>query len=462
MKRNPVNIFLILSFVLLAGCMVGKKYATPEPPPPGSVVFRDGKATDTTALMKWFELYQDTVLQNLIRNTLDSNLDLMTAASRIEEVRLQAAVIKTNMLPRLDYTLKAGGGYAGTEAGKVGGGTDGGLLNAFGGVISWEADIWGKYRSMNKAALARYLAETENRNAIVFSLVSEVASQYFLLRDLDNRLLIAQQTLAARRESTKIISDRFQKGYTSQIDELLAIQQENFAAAVIPSIRRQIIQIENSLRLLMGMGPGTVARGLSNFEQNLTPDIPVGLPSQLLERRPDIRLAEKELNAEFETINVTEANRFPNLSLTGVLGFASPQLSTLLSGGGVANGFAQLTGPIFNFKRNKNIVEVQKQRTNQVMYQYRQTVLSAFAEVDNALSNYRTFVEEYDAKKKQVEAAERSLLLYRAKYDNGYSPYLEVTVQETNLLDAQLQLSVTQQGKLNSIVQLYRALGGGW
>jgi multidrug efflux system outer membrane protein len=462
MKRNPVNIILILSLSLLAGCMVGKQYSTPQPPAPGTIVLRDGKPADTTALMKWFDLYQDPVLQNMIRATLDSNLDLLTAASRIEEARLQTAVIKTNMLPRVDYTIKAGGGYAGTEAGKVAGGVDGGLLNAFGGVISWEADIWGKYRSLNKAALARYLGETENRNAVVFSLVSEVASLYFLLRDLDNRLAISQQTLIARKESTRIISERFQKGYTSQIDELLAIQQENFAAAVIPSIQRQVIQTENALRLLMGMGPGTVSRGLSNFDQNLTPDIPVGLPSQLLERRPDIRAAEKALNAQFETINVAQANRFPNLSITGLLGFASPQLSTLISGGFVANGFAQLTGPLFNFNRNKNIVEIEKQRTQQVMYQYRQTVLSAFIDVDNALSNYRTYVDEYDAKKKQVDAAEKSLQLYRAKYDNGYTSYLEVTVQETNLLDAQLQLSLTQQGKLNSIVQLYKALGGGW
>jgi multidrug efflux system outer membrane protein len=293
--------------------------------------------------------------------------------------------------------------------------------------------------------------------------VSEVASQYFLLRDLDNRLAIARQTVAYRKESTNIISQRYQKGYVSQIDELLAIQQEAIASAVVPALERQIVQVENALRLLMGKGPGSVSRGLSNFNQNLTPDIPVGLSSQLLERRPDIRTAEKYLNAQFETINVAQANRLPSLSLTGVLGFASPALSTFIgSKGFVANGFGEVFGPIFNFKRNKNLVEVERQKTQQAMYQYRQTVLNAFVDVDNALANYRGYMQEYNEKKRQVDAAEQSLKLYRAKYDNGYSSYLEVTVQETNLLDAQLQLSVVQQGKLNSIVQLYKALGGGW
>lgn len=461
MKRNPVNILLILLLSLLAGCMVGKQYQTPEAPK--TVDYREAHNADTTTLLKWFDLYQDTALQGMIRTALDSNLNLLDASSRIEEARLQTAVIKTNLYPKLDYTMKAGGGSAGTEAQKVAGGVDGGLLNAFGGVFSWEIDIWGKLRSLNKAALANYLAVNENRNALVFSLVAEVASQYFLLRDLDNRLTIARQTLEYRKQSTKIIGERFQKGYTSQIDELLAIQQEAIAAANIPSLERQIVQVENALRLLMGKGPGTVSRGLANFEQNLTPDIPVGLSSQLLERRPDIRTAEKALNAQFETINVAEANRFPTLSLTGLLGFASPSLSTFVSSKGfVANGFGELTGPIFNYKRNKNLVEIQKQKTQQVMFQYRQTVLNAFVDVDNALANYRTYVQEYNEKKRQVDAAAKSLTLYRAKYDNGYSSYLEVTVQETNLLDAQLQLSIVQQGKLNSIVQLYKALGGGW
>ncbi|HRI19519.1 MAG TPA: TolC family protein [Panacibacter sp.] len=460
MKNKFNYIFLLLPLILLAACTVNKPYSAPETP--GNISYRDNSIADTSALMTWFELYQDTALQTIIKTTLDSNRDLLSASSRIEEARLQTAIIKANLYPRFDYTAKAGGGQAGTDARKVAAGVDGGLFNAL-GVFNWELDIWGKLKSQNRAAMAQYLAISENRNALQFSLVAEVASQYFLLRDLDNRLAIAKQTLVSRKESTKLITERYEKGYISEIDQLLAIQQESFAAAAIPNLQRQIVQTENALRLIMGMGPGPVPRGYSNFEQTLSPNIPVGLSSQLLARRPDIRASEKILNAQFEKIGVAEANRFPTLSLTGILGFASPQLSSFISGSGfVANGFGALTGPIFNFRQNRNLVEVEKQRTQQATLQYQQTVLSAFRDVDNALNNYRTFAEEYEQRTRQVGAATRSLELYRAKYDNGYTSYLEVTVQETNLFDAQLQQSLTLQGKLNAIVQLYKALGGGW
>ncbi len=460
-KKISLLYLVILTAGLLAACSVGKQYQAPKAGP--EVSFRNGQAADTASLIKWFELYQDTALQGMIRTALDSNRNLLEAASRIEEARLQTLIIKANLYPRFDYDLRGGGGRAGIDARKVAAGVNGGLINAVGGVFSWEIDTWGKIKSRNRSAIAQWLAVQENRNAIVFSLVAEVASQYFLLRDLDNRLAIAKQTLLTRQENTKIIHERFAKGYVAEIDELLAIQQESIAAASIPAIERQLVKTENALRLLMGKAPGTVSRGYNNFEQQLSPDIPVGLSSQLLERRPDIRTAEKLLNAQFERINVAEANRFPSLTLTGILGFASPQLSTFISGKGfVANGFGELTGPIFNFNQNKNQVAVEKQRTQQAVYQYQQTVLIAFADVDNALANYRSYVQELNERKRQVEAAEKSLKLYRAKYDNGYTSYLEVIVQETNLLDAQFQLSITQQGKLNSVVQLYKALGGGW
>lgn len=460
MKNKLIYILLTLPLVLAAGCMVGKQYA--KPGAPVNISYRDSSPADTAELIKWFQLYQDTALQNIIKTTLDSNRNLLAASSRIEEARLQTAVIKANLYPRFDYAGKAGGGQAGIDARKVAAGFDGALFNAL-GVFNWELDIWGKLRTQNRAAVAQYLAVTENRNALQFSLVAEVASQYFLLRDLDNRLAIAKQTLASRKESTKLITERYNKGYISEIDQLLAIQQESFAAAAIPNLQRQIVQTENALRLLMGMGPGAVSRGYTNFEQTLSPDIPVGLTSQLLTRRPDIRAAEKSLQAQFEKIGVAQANRFPTISLTGILGFASPQLSTFISGDAfVANGFGALTGPIFNFRQNKNIVAVEKQRTEQALLQYQQTALSAFRDVDNALSNYRTFNEEYQQRTIQVNAALKSLALYRAKYDNGYTSYIEVTVQETNLFDAQLQQSLTLQGKLNAIVQLYKALGGGW
>ena len=387
-KQIYYRLFFIM-LVSLSGCLVGKKYSQPGAPP--GITYRDSVATDTTSLKKWFELYQDTVLQRLITTTLDSNMDLRTTAARIEEARLQTAIIKANLYPHLGYSASAGGGQAGSEAQKVGGGTEGGLLNLF-GVLTWELDLWGKVRHNKRSAEAQFFAEVNNRNALQTSLIAEVASQYFLLRDLDNRLLISHQTLENRKENTRIISDRFDKGYVAEIDKLQALQQEYVVAATIPSLQRQIVIIENAMRLLMGMGPGGISRGVSNLGQVVSPDIPVGLPSQLLERRPDIMAAEKSLQAQFEQIGVAQANRFPSISLTGLLGFASPQLSTLIhTNGSVANGFADIAGPIFNFGQRKNVKRAAEERANQSYYQYQKTVLAAFGDVDNALATYRTY-----------------------------------------------------------------------
>ncbi|MDH7463896.1 efflux transporter outer membrane subunit [Chitinophagaceae bacterium 26-R-25] len=453
--------YLFLAVILLSvSCMVGKKYQ--KPTAPANISYRDSLATDTMPLAKWFDVYKDSALAAMIKTTLDSNRDLLTAAARVEEARTQTAVVKANALPQFGYSAQAGGGHAGSSAKEIAAGIEGGLINAF-GVLNWELDIWGKLRHNTRSFQAQFLASVNNRNALQVSLVSEVATDYFLLRDLDNRLYIAQQTLENRKERTNIISQRFDKGYVPELDKLQAQQQEAIAAATIPSIQRAIVQTENAIRLLMGQGPGRVSRGYSNFDQTLSPDIPVGLPSQLLERRPDIIAAEKNLEAQFEQIGVAQANRFPTISLTGILGFASPQLSSFIDAKGfVANGFGNITGPIFQFNQRKNLVEVEKRRTEQVSYQYQQTVLAAFGDVDNALNNYKTFSEEYEQRRFQVEVASKALTLSKARYDFGYTSYIEVILMENNLFDAQLDASQALQGKLNSIVLLYKSLGGGW
>lgn len=443
-----------------SGCMVGKKYSKPDAP--ATVTYREPASADTTALVKWFELYQDTVLQNIIRTTLDSNRDLLTAVARIEEARMQSAIIKANLYPQLNYTASAGGGHAGTDAQKVAAGIQGGSFNVF-AVLDWELDIFGRLRHNSRAAVAQFLSEVQNRNALQVSLISEAASQYFLLRDLDNRLAIAHQTLVGRKENTRIISDRFSKGYVAEIDKLQALQQEYVVAATIPALERQIVTIENNIRLLMGMGPGTVSRGYTNFEQTVSPDIPVGLPSTLLERRPDIMAAEKSLQSQFERVGAAQANRLPTLSMTGILGFASPQLSTFISSSGfVANGFGDIAGPLFNFGQRKNAVIAERQRLEQSYYQYQKVVLRAFGDVDNALTFYRTFTEEYDLRRAQVEAAQKALTLSNARYNNGYTSYVEVILMQDNLFDAQFAESQALNGKLTAVVQLYKSLGGGW
>jgi len=460
MKRKGTYGLLVLVMILFTGCMVGKKYNRPATPE--NITYPDATNMDTAALATWFEIYHDTALQTLIKMAIDSNRDLLTAASRMQEAQAFSGAVKANMHPQLSYQAAAGGGKAGTEAVKSNGGVDGGLLNVF-GVLNWELDVWGKLRLQTQSAVDEFLASKANRDALQVSLVAEVASDYFILRDLDNKLVISQQTLEGRKKNTQIISDKFQHGYVSELDLLQARQQEAIAAAAIPGFRRQMIQTENAIRVLIGLGPGHITRGASNYDQILSPDIPVGLPSQLLERRPDIVASEFALQAQFARIGIAQANRFPTISLTGALGFASPQLSSLLTSQGfVANGFGSLVGPLFNWGKNKKLVEVEQRRTEQLYYQYQQTALNAFSDVDNALASYRNLDEEHAARKLQVEAATKSLILSQARYDNGYTSYLEVIIMQTNLFDAQLLESTTLQQKLNSIVSLYKALGGGW
>ncbi|HEY4964883.1 MAG TPA: efflux transporter outer membrane subunit, partial [Puia sp.] len=436
------------------------KYARPAES--STISYPDATKTDTSALATWFDVYHDTALQKLIKAAIDSNRDLLAAASHMQEALALSGAIKANMYPKLSYQAQAGGGTAGTDATKVAAGVDGGLLNVF-GVLNWELDVWGKLRLQSQSAVDEFLASKANRDALQVSLVAEVASDYFLLRDLDNKLMISQNTLSGRKQNTRLISDKFQHGYVSELDLLQAQQQEAIAAAAIPAFRRQIILTENAIRVLIGLGPGPIVRGESNYNQILSPDIPAGLPSQLLERRPDIMASEFALQAQFARIGVAEANRFPTISLTGALGFASPQLSTLLTNKGfVANGFGSLVGPLFNWGQNKKLVEVERQRTEALYYQYQQTSLNAFADVDNALASYRNLDEEHLQRKLQVEAASKALVLSQARYDNGYTSYLEVIIMQTNLFDAQLLESTTLQLKLNAIVSLYKALGGGW
>jgi multidrug efflux system outer membrane protein len=462
MRQLHVYILCAALTGMVASCKVGGEFSKPVVAQTPTAYPQSAAAYDSISAIRWFELYQDTVLQRLIKTTLDSNRNLQAAAYRIEESRELAGIVKANLYPSFGYQLSAGGGEAGAEAQKVAGGIDKGAIKTY-ATLNWEIDLWGKIRHANQAAMNDYLGDIENRNALIVSLVAEVSQLYFLLRDLDNRLAIAERTLASRREGTRIITERFNKGYVSEVDKLQAEQQEALAAVTIPNFRRQIITVENAIRVLMGMGPGPIARGQTLYQQSVSPDIPEGLPSQLLERRPDIREAERRLEAQFNYIGVAKARLYPSLSLTGLLGFASPQLSTLMGGGGfVANGFANLVGPIFEFNRNKRRIRVEEYRTRQVAAQYEQTVLNAFADVDNALAQYRTYDQEHKIRQLQVVAARKALELTQAKYDFGYSSYYEVLIQQNYLFDAELAESTTLQQKINSIVFLYKSLGGGW
>ncbi len=461
MRPSQAFAGLALPMVLLSACMVGPRYQ--KRTYDTAITYSGALNGDTTDPTGWTAFYGDPVLVQLIRTTLDSNRTLRLAAARVEEARLMAGAVKADLYPRLSASATAGGGSTGSGARQLGAGVDGGYFELL-GRLDWEVDLWGRLRHSNRAALAAFHEQTALRNGIQVSLVAEVASNYFLLRDLDQRLTVTRRTLEVRHENTRIISARFEEGWTSEVDRLQAIQQEQTAAAAIPALERQIRLVENALRVLQGLGPGPVVRGTPNDQQRLLAEpIPMGLPSRLLERRPDIIAAEHTVQRLTERAGVAQAERFPALRLTGILGFASPELAGLLGGGaGIANGFGGIAAPLFQWNQRRFLANAARQRIVEATAELDQTVLNAFADVDNALESYRTYTVENEARMKQVEAARKQLELSMARYDHGYTSYVEVILAENNLLGAELEESATRGRRLSSVAQVYRALGGGW
>jgi multidrug efflux system outer membrane protein len=453
------SIFFILP--LLSGCLVGGKYTAP-PSVSMEAHYPNQVSNDSITAMQWAQLYQDTVLDHLIKTTLDSNRNLLTAAARVQEAGEIAGAVKAQLFPSINYAAGAGYTSVGSDAQKVGAGVNGATYSVTAS-LNWEADVWGRLRYQKKAAQADFLTSQENRNSLQVSLIAEVATDYFILRDLDNRLAISQSTYDARHQNTLLITARFDTGYVSELDKFQAIQQESVADAAIPEFGRQINIIENALRVLQGLPPGQVPRGLTNETQAFVPNISSGIPSQLLLRRPDVRSANYQVEAEFNRVGVAKANQFPVISITGILGFASPELNTLLSSSGlIAGGAGGIFGPLFHFNELKHLTRAEKFRLQEVSYQYQETILEAFSDVDNSLKNYESYSREYDILQQQVAAAQSALTLSDARYKFGYTDYTEVIIQQDNLYNAQLQESFVLQSKLNSIVSLYRSLGGGW
>jgi multidrug efflux system outer membrane protein len=455
-----IQLFCVL--VLIAACKVGPKYNRPDAVSRKSEYSQLPGKKDSITSAKWFDIYEDEALKKLIQLAIDSNKNLLSAIARVDEAKAAAAIVKSNLLPQLNYGAGADFLNAGSNAQQTFIAQNINVYQAK-ATLNWEIDLFGKIRNAKASAINDYLSREEILKNVQVSLIAEVAANYFLLRDLDNRYAIAERTIVSRKESLRIISERFSKGYISEIDKLQAQQQLSVAEALKPNIKRQIITVENNLNVLCGRSSGQIIRGKTNYEQKLPPSIPVGLPAELLERRPDIQAAEYTLAAQYNRIGVAQANRFPTLSLTAVLGLASPQLSTLVASNSLYNGVgAGLAGPIFAFGQNKRRVDVERKRAEQSLLQYEQVVLIAFAEVESTLGQFSNLGEEYEARKRQVEAAKHALDLSNQRYNTGYTSYLEVLVQENNLLDAELQESAILQQKHNSLVALYKALGGGW
>ncbi len=444
--------------ILLGGCALGPDYERPEIDIPASYI-QPVEQGESFANMPWWDVLQDPQLQTLIRIALKENKDLGIAAARIEEFRAILGVTRADQFPTVDLNARGNRGDFG-DVTPVPGTQENYRLSAD---VFFEVDLFGKLRRATEAARAQLLVTEEARRSITISLVANVASTYMLLRDLDAQLEIARRTEKLRGESLNIIQARFDKGIVSQLDLNQAQIELAIASVAIAAAERNVAQSENLLSILLGRNPGPIVRGLALKEQMIPPAIPTGLPSELLQRRPDILSSEAQLAAQTARIGVAEAARWPSLSLTGALGFESNELSDLTaSGSDFWTLGVDFLAPIFNAGRNSSRVEAERARTEQALLAYQQTVLRAFSEVEDALVAVRTYRDEHAARQRQVEAANNAARLSRARYNGGVTSYLEVLVTEQSQFSAELAESQTLRLYLNAIIELYKALGGGW
>ena len=451
--------------LLLAGCLVGPNYKRPQVEAPG--VYRGDSqsalapSSEPLGEEKWWEVFQDPVLQQLIRTALEQNFDLRIAASRVLQAQAQLGITRANQFP----TVSAGAQALSERNPKISSSFPSYEANA-GEVdlaVVWNLDFWGKYRRQTEAARASLLASQWGQRAVLASVVSNVATAYFTLRELDLALDVSTKTLAARQDSMRLTTVLAKNGSASALDLRQSEQLVYTAAETIPDLERQIALQENSISILLGRNPGPIPRGRRLTEQPNPPVIPVGLPSELLERRPDIREAEETLVAANAQIGVAKAAFFPSISLTGIAGYESFALNNLFTHSQrLWNGAASLTQPIFAggaLRAGKRLAEAQEQ---EMLLTYQQTIMNAFQEVSNSLTAYQKGREFREQQELLTAAADDADRLSKILYQHGGTSYLQVLTSENNDFSAELNLAQAQLNERLALVQLYNALGGGW
>jgi outer membrane protein, multidrug efflux system len=449
----------------LSGCSVGPNYHRPKADVPTAYRgLSDEQATRTSPVSlgdpKWWEIFQDKELQGLIRTALQNNYDVRIAAARILEARAQLGITRADQLPSL-----SGGGNITSQRLAASGLIPGfqqttGQLNVS---AAWNLDFWGRYRRATEAARATLLANEWARQEVIATLVANVASGYFQLRELDLELDISKRTLSSRKDSLELTTLLTEHGIDTMLDQRQAEQLVYTAAAQVPDLERQIEQEENALSVLLGNNPGAIPRGLALTEQPHAPEVPAGLPSALLERRPDIHEAEQNLIAANAQIGVARAAYFPQISLTGTGGYQSSALTSLFTGpAGIWNFGGSLTQPIFEGGRLKNNVRLAEAQREQFLLTYQQAIQGAFRDVSNALIAYRKNREFRIQEEKLTESARDAAKLSEQRFKAGATDYLEVLTNETNYFTDQLALAQAQNNEVQALVQLYQALGGGW
>ena len=450
-------LLIILSVLFLSSCKIGKEYTKLEIDMPETFVAYTQDSM-CFADMKWWDIYADTNLRNLISYTLENNKDMKVAVAKVKEMAVRKKVNRADFFPQInanvygqDEKLNYQGDFSKPHDIEYG-------VKAN---ISWELDLWGNLRWANDAAIAEYLSSVEGQRALMMSLVAEVAEIYFELIALDNELLIVKQTLKAREESVRLAKIRFEGGLTSETSYQQAKLEYAKKATLVPDLEKKIAMKENEILALSGSFPRRVMRTETQNNLILPDTIPVGLPSQLLERRPDVRKAEQKLIAANARVGVSYTNMFPRVALTSNLGFETDQFATLLSSPMFFIS-SNLLSPVFSFGKNKAKYKAQLAVYEQECYNYEKVVLSAFYDVMNALVEFDKMKEIYETRLLLEQSAKVTMDLAQLQYINGVIGYLDVLDAQRNYFDAQISLSNAYRDKQITMVKLYKALGGGY
>jgi len=455
----------VLAGALIAGCAIGPDYKRPavaEPP-----TFRGQETPEAVSFADapWWEVFQDPILKTLIQEALRNNYDAAIAAARVQEARANVGVARSDYFPSLNSNVgasrtKVGPGVLGGAGGPVPNATN---FYSASTIMSWELDVWGRIRRLSEAARAALLATEDARRAVWLTLVSDLAQAYFELLALDVRLQIARDSTAAYQRTYDLFLDRLNLGVASKLETSRALGALSDAQANIPQLESDIVAKENQISTLLGKAPGPIARGKPMYDQVVVPSVPAGLPSTLLERRPDLRQAEQALVSANARIGVAKAEFFPKLSLTALLGTASPEVSALTGGSATIWAVSGLvSGPLLNAGRTLGTYRASVAQWDQARLQFEQTVLLALREVSDALTRLTRLSSAETAQDMAVKALGEAVEHAMDRYRQGLANYFEVLEAQQQLYPAQNALAQIRQNRLLAYAQLYRALGGGW
>jgi outer membrane protein, multidrug efflux system len=464
-RRVSVSFALAAAAISIGCAAVGPNYSRPQLPTPQQFRFVEGvEQAASLADLPWFQVFQDPALQELIREAIGNNLDLKVATARVEEARARAGIAKSFLYPQVDgvanYNVRQASSSKDQETGQEDTTHQSG---AYGFQLSWELDLFGRIRREREAATALALASEQGRRGVLVTLIGDVATNYFLLRELDLQLEISRSTLRINDDTVTYFRNRLEGGVSNRLELDRIVANRARTATAIPDLERQVGTIENLISLLLGRPPGSITRQALRTEEALPPPIPVGLPASLLERRPDVVEAEQQLVAANADIGAAKALFFPTISLTGFLGGVSGDLTKFLGGdGAVWSVGPSLFQPIFQGGRLRRNLEAAQARFDAAMALYQKSALNGYREVADTLLDIQKLAQMRVERQSSVAALLDASDLARSRYDSGLASYLEILTADERLFEEQILLAQTRGSEFRARAELYRTLGGGW